>query len=402
MKEKRQKEEEIEAIMLVPATPGGELTKLLQEADDSAREGTGQKRLKFIERGGEAVRDRLCRNNPWSKRNCEREDCISCTTGEKEWGKCKQEGVVYRIKCLKCEGDGTLSEYWGETARTAFERGEEHVRGMENREEKNCLWKHSQMHHQGKLQKGDLELKVVERHRTPLSRQVHEGVEIELNGAEIILNSKAEWNQSRLPRIVIETGDRLIEDEESGLGGREIEGRKKKLEMVKKKVEKRGISNEEKTESWEQYKRRKIAECEETGKRMESRTKSRKGRGKKKVERKMETGGLEEEGRLQEWLVKYGIDENPVFTEGEDKEGKVKKKEKILVERGAYKFTFYKTIESVAESSGEQCTQKVWSRGSQVRAGTPMLESRVGEEKEMRKPTETTPQHYGKWKIGRL
>ena len=141
---------------------------------------------------------------------------------------------MYRIICLKCRGEGTLAEYWGETARTAFERGEEHVEGMQRREEKNSLWKHSEIYHGGELRKEDLELKVIESHRTPLTRQVHEGIEIETNGAGIIMNSKAEWNQSRLPRIIIETGDRQIEDEESGLSQNQPEKMNKKLKIQKK------------------------------------------------------------------------------------------------------------------------------------------------------------------------
>ena len=47
-----QEKEKIEAVMFVPATPGGELCKLLQEGDDRAREGTNQRRVKFVERGG--------------------------------------------------------------------------------------------------------------------------------------------------------------------------------------------------------------------------------------------------------------------------------------------------------------------------------------------------------------
>ena len=43
--------EEVEAVMFVPATPGGELTRQLQEADDRAREGTRERRIKFSERG---------------------------------------------------------------------------------------------------------------------------------------------------------------------------------------------------------------------------------------------------------------------------------------------------------------------------------------------------------------
>ena len=104
-----------------------------------------------------------------------------------------------------------------ETARTTFEKGEEHLDGIRRREEKNGLWKHSQMHHGGELKREDLEMKVIETHRTPLTRQIHEGVEIETNQADIIMNSKTEWNQSRLPRIMIESGEEVLEDEESGL-----------------------------------------------------------------------------------------------------------------------------------------------------------------------------------------
>ena len=110
---------------------------------------------------------------------------------------------MYSIACKKCKEGGVLAEYWGETARTAFERGEEHLEGMRNQDESNGLWKHSQIHHGGKLRREELEMKVVETHRSPLSRQIHEGVEIETNSAEIVMNSKAEWNQSRLPKIIL-------------------------------------------------------------------------------------------------------------------------------------------------------------------------------------------------------
>ena len=150
-KEKREGSDvEVEAVMFVPATPGGELTRLLQEADDRAREGTRQGKVKFVERGGGTVKDMLCRNNPWEKMRCGREKCMSCP-GSKEGGggECRQENVVYRITCLKCKGTGVLAEYWGETARTAYERGEEHVTGLEAKNKDNSLWKHSSLHHGG-------------------------------------------------------------------------------------------------------------------------------------------------------------------------------------------------------------------------------------------------------------
>ena len=82
---------------------------------------------------------------------------------------------------------------------------------MRRQDERNGLWKHSEIHHGGGLSREDLEMKVVESHRSPMSRQIHEGVEIENNGADIIMNSKSEWNNSKIPRIIIESGEQYRE-----------------------------------------------------------------------------------------------------------------------------------------------------------------------------------------------
>ena len=155
------------------------------------------------------------------------------------------EGVVYLIVCIACEREKVRAEYWGETSRTGFERGEEHVAGLENKYEKNSLWKHSVIYHGGGLERKDYRMEVIESHRSPLNRQVHEGVELYTNGADIILNSKSEWNHSKLPRVIIETGDEIEEDEADGMirstemGGRE----KKRLNLRVKASEKREREN---------------------------------------------------------------------------------------------------------------------------------------------------------------
>ena len=117
--------------------------------------------------------------------------------------------------------------------------------GLKNKNEKNSLWKHSFNHHEGKLKREDLEMKVVETHRSPLSRQIHEGVAIETNKADIVMNSKSEWNQARLPRIIIESGEEVIEDKESGLNRNREEGAayrsKHKLHIKRSNTQKRGI-----------------------------------------------------------------------------------------------------------------------------------------------------------------
>ena len=89
--------------------------------------------------------------------------------------------------------------------------------GLESCYEKNALWKHSILYHGGSLGKADIKMEVVEGHRSPLNRQIHEGVEIETNAAAVVMNSKSEWGGSKIPRIMIEIGDEVEEDNRSGM-----------------------------------------------------------------------------------------------------------------------------------------------------------------------------------------
>ena len=71
--------------------------------------------------------------------------------------------------------------------------------------------------------KEDFIMEIIEKHRSPLTRQIHEGVALEINKADIILNSKSKWNHCRIPRIVIEVGDELEEDDSSGMVRSKVE-----------------------------------------------------------------------------------------------------------------------------------------------------------------------------------
>ena len=68
-----------------------------------------------------------------------------------------------------------------------------------------------------------------------MARQVSEGVEIEMYRGEL-LNSKSEWNKVRIPQIVIEEGERHIEDETSGLGEEEESYCKKRGKNLQRNV----------------------------------------------------------------------------------------------------------------------------------------------------------------------
>ena len=116
---------------------------------------------------------------------------------------CRVENVTYKIGCKQCREQGKPTIYWGETSRSIFERGLEHLKGQEEEEIDNPLWKHSVNCHNNNKQKYEIE--VVETHSVAMKRQISEWLLI-LEGGKMgpILNSKNDWGSEKLPRVVIE------------------------------------------------------------------------------------------------------------------------------------------------------------------------------------------------------
>ena len=107
------------SVIFVPATPESSLKRLLDE--DVKKSGL---RIRIVEKSGMSVKRVLQRSDPFKKRTCERECCLVCQTGGR--GPCDSRGVTYEIKCQTCR-----QKYVGETARSAFTRGKEHLDGMD-------------------------------------------------------------------------------------------------------------------------------------------------------------------------------------------------------------------------------------------------------------------------------
>ena len=135
--------------------------------------------------------------------------------------------------------------------------------------EDNALYKHLEGEHRGE-NKGDeiFTMKVEQSFKKPLARQIREGVEIEMSLATL-LNSKAECNNSRIPRMIIEEGDRQVEDKESGLGNKtereRCKNRTEKLRGNRERNEKRKQEGEKTTTdevvgAGEKTKRQKVTE----------------------------------------------------------------------------------------------------------------------------------------------
>ena len=137
--------------------------------------------------------------------------------------------VGYRIVCQGCLQIGKLTVYEGESARNAYSRGCEHCEGLRNEREESPLWKHCQLAHNGEKQ--DFSMEVVGSFHSCLERQINEAVRITSSQADFIMNSKSEFHQAPIVRVVTTNGLQTEQGEDQGWvavgdrGGRRSAGR---------------------------------------------------------------------------------------------------------------------------------------------------------------------------------
>ena len=208
----------IEGIMFVPHTPGGALAKALQSEDDRYSSLYKTARVRIIERGGRKIKDILGRKDPWAPKTCARLDCMICmSTAIRRKGLpllAFKKMFVMSLRCDRCKSRNVTANYYGESSRTPYLRGREHLQGQLKANEDNPLAKHDMVHHGGVL--GPYSMKVIRKHKAPLARQLHESTEIEMSTASIIMNSKGEYNGARVPRITLEVGNKVLTSDYRG------------------------------------------------------------------------------------------------------------------------------------------------------------------------------------------
>ena len=136
---------------------------------------------------------------------------------------------MYQIQCLECAAAASSDNsapgqprcrpaiYTGQTSRTGFERGEEHLDGLLKKNENNPLYKHVADKHQNAEVK--FKMTVVKRHFSAFSRLIHEALRIE-NMSKldvVVMNSRGEFQRNNLPRLRVVEDDK--DDNELGLAG---------------------------------------------------------------------------------------------------------------------------------------------------------------------------------------
>ena len=129
---------------------------------------------------------------------CPQGNCPLCLTGDGLGGlKHHRSGAVYRGDCLLC-GD-LVARYWGESGDSGYCRTLSHVAAVKHRDKE-----HLAIYHQER--EGDVyafKFTLEEVHSQPLSRLCSESVRIHINTCEFPMNSKAEWHQPVVARVVV-------------------------------------------------------------------------------------------------------------------------------------------------------------------------------------------------------
>ena len=185
-----------DSVLFVPSTPNAKLKKMY----DYEIRNSGL-RIRTVERTGRTLKSELHRSNPFKTENCGRIDCFVCTTTEK--GNCRTESITYSIECM---GENcTRKIYKEESASNAYTRGREHLRRLTAKDiDQSPLWRHCVDEHGGVGQQFGMSVTGSYRNDT-MSRQITEAVQIERTDSNILMNDRAEWNMTSLPRNVITT-----------------------------------------------------------------------------------------------------------------------------------------------------------------------------------------------------
>ena len=224
----------VKAAMFVPYTPHSSLALELRDLEYGLEKIMGY-RLKIVERAGDKLINLLTSSNPWRGKICDRPNCMLCDTkartGKNLKQDCSKRNLVYETKCETCEKreiekiekdpekDENMKKkmkekikvykYIGETARSVFERSNEHLADMTQLKPCSHLLKHVLDRHEDENHEEVIfNIKVLSYCKSSFERQILESVTIQKERHHHLLNSKAEYNRSAVPRLTTKIGEK--------------------------------------------------------------------------------------------------------------------------------------------------------------------------------------------------
>ena len=146
-----------------------------------------------------------------------------------------------------------LHTYIGESSRSCFERGGEHMRDVENLSSGSHMLKHIIEKHEGiDPTVVEFRMSAVKFHQSAFERQIYESVKIQsMRKNHSLLNSKSEYNRCALPRLGLKMGEseykeKKREEEEDLRREEELENKIKEMRKDRVKLRRRAPRNQPK------------------------------------------------------------------------------------------------------------------------------------------------------------
>ena len=103
---------------------------------------------------------------------------------------------------------GPLYRYIGESARSTFERGSEHLADLKNRRVRSHMLRHCvELHPEENPDEIDFRMRQLKSHRSAFERQLFEAVLIEEHNGPLLMNSRIEYNRCYIPKIQMKSGN---------------------------------------------------------------------------------------------------------------------------------------------------------------------------------------------------
>ena len=247
------------AVLFVQSTPNSELAQEIRKVIQDLKPWTGIN-IKVVERAGDKLQDLLHKSNPWDILDCERVKCFICSSvcsDDKIAPKdCHKRSAVYETWCDICknrniEGANTVNpkvsekrdreedniensdyfKYIGETSRSCYERGLEHLKDLEFKRPKSHLLRHAiEEHPELDPDSIKFKMKILSFHKSAFERQIREAVLITEFAGPKLLNSKIEYNRSLIPQLSVKLGPNKSTSEDP-----EITKEKSVIEKIKLK-----------------------------------------------------------------------------------------------------------------------------------------------------------------------
>ena len=192
-----------QAPLIIDPTPSGKMESDIKSILQIAA-CTSDIRIQFYQRGGRKISSKP-KSDPFADPKCDRNDCITCSV-PKSRGGCRFGNVGYQLVCMPCSDQEITATYEGETAKSAYEHGQQHVSNLSKKVADTPMWKHAELHHQSD-NSIEFSMQVTSRFKKPMVRQEDESIHIRESVSSIKMNSKSEFHQPPLIRLVAASGN---------------------------------------------------------------------------------------------------------------------------------------------------------------------------------------------------